>query len=294
MPRTTPLTSALTSALAGRGKSVAAAVAVAAVLGGAGAASAATIAGAAPVAHEAAHHVATHAKTAQAEAGHARVVTAAKPAAAAKPASSAKAAPGPAKPASSAKAAAPAHAKAAAPAPAKPAAPAPAPARPAPAPAAAPAPAPPATPYQVYDSVTPTQIPAGARIATYADGGYAAGPAAVAGRSHVTWIDTNASDPRAAALDVEPGDATPVQAATWTWQKLHSAAGDLAIIYTMRSDWPATQAAIATLPAAMQHQVRWWIADPTGVPHIVPGASATQWYWGQNYDISTAAPGSGL
>jgi hypothetical protein len=146
----------------------------------------------------------------------------------------------------------------------------------------------------VYDSVTPTQIPAGARVATYADGGYAASPAAVAGRSHVTWIDTNASDPRAAALDVEPGDATPSQAAAWTWQKLHNAAGDLAIIYTMRSDWPATQAAIATLPAAMQHQVRWWIADPTGVPHIVPGASATQWYWGQNYDISTAAPGSGL
>jgi hypothetical protein len=23
----------------------------------------------------------------------------------------------------------------------------------------------------------------------------------------------------------------------------------------------------------------------------VPGASATQWYWGPNYDISTANPG---
>ena len=44
----------------------------------------------------------------------------------------------------------------------------------------------------------------------------------------------------------------------------------------------------------MQHQVRWWIADPTGVPHVVPGAQATQWYWGHNYDISTALPGSGL
>ena len=44
----------------------------------------------------------------------------------------------------------------------------------------------------------------------------------------------------------------------------------------------------------MQHQVRWWIADPTGVPHIVPGASATQWYWGHNYDITTARPGSGM
>jgi hypothetical protein len=44
----------------------------------------------------------------------------------------------------------------------------------------------------------------------------------------------------------------------------------------------------------MQHQVRWWIADPTGTPHIVPGADATQWYWGHSYDITTARPGSGL
>src|SRR5215469_17086441 len=86
----------------------------------------------------------------------------------------------------------------------------------------------------------------------------------------------------------------PAQAASWTWNKLHDAARQTAIIYTMRSEWSATQAAIATLPQAMQHQVRYWIADPTGVPHIVPGAAATQWFWGQNYDISTAAPGSGL
>jgi hypothetical protein len=177
-------------------------------------------------------------------------------------------------------------------APAKSAVPASAPAaaaKPA-APAAVPAPA---QPYQVYDSVTPSQIPAGQPVATYADGGYAVNPASVAGRN-VTWIDTNGSDPRANVLDVEPGDATPQQAAQWTWAKLHNAAGQIAVIYTYRSDWPATQAAIATLPQAMQHQVRWWIADPTGVPHVVPGAQATQWYWGQNYDISTALPGSGI
>jgi hypothetical protein len=147
----------------------------------------------------------------------------------------------------------------------------------------------------VYDSVTPSQIPAGAPVATYADGGYAVNPANVASRPHVTWIDTNGSDPRAAALDVEPGDATPQMAAQWVAQKLHNAApGQVAIVYTMQSEWAAAKAAVATLPPAMQHQVRWWIADPTGVPHIVPGADATQWYWGQNFDISTAAPGSGL
>ena len=41
----------------------------------------------------------------------------------------------------------------------------------------------------------------------------------------------------------------------------------------------------------MQHHVKYWIADPTGTPHILPGAEATQWYWGPSYDISTANPG---
>ena len=258
-----PRTPRLTKALAGR-NAVAAAAAVAGVLAGAGTASAAVVAGGAP-AHEAAHHVATHAKADRAERAAAKTVTAAPTSAPAKSAA-------PAAPAS---------------APTKPSAPAAQPAAPAPAPA-------PAQPYQVYDSVTPSQIPAGQPVATYADGGYAVNPANVASRGHVTWIDTNGSDPKAAALDVEPGDATPSQAAAWTWNKLHGAAGQIAVIYTMRSEWPATQAAIATLPQAMQHQVRWWIADPTGVAHVVPGAQATQWYWGQNYDISTALPGSGL
>jgi hypothetical protein len=41
----------------------------------------------------------------------------------------------------------------------------------------------------------------------------------------------------------------------------------------------------------MQAHVKYWIADPTGTPHILPGAAATQWYWGANYDISTAKAG---
>jgi len=145
-------------------------------------------------------------------------------------------------------------------------------------------------PYQMYDSTTPGAIPAGHVIATYATGPYAVPASQVAGRP-VFWIDTNGSDPGAQALDVEPGDATPQMAATWTWQKLHADPTAKAIIYTMRSEWPATQAAIGTLPQWMQSHVRWWIADPTGYPHVVPGSNATQWYWGTNYDISTVLPG---
>ncbi len=151
-------------------------------------------------------------------------------------------------------------------------------------------PAPPAQPYQFYDSVTPSAIPAGHEIATYADGPFAVSPSQVAGQK-VLWIDTNGSDPSANVLDVEPGDATPSQAATWAQQKLSADPNGTAIIYTMQSEWPATQSAVASLPSWMQSHVRWWIADPTGYPHMVPGANATQWYWGQNYDISTANPG---
>jgi hypothetical protein len=148
----------------------------------------------------------------------------------------------------------------------------------------------PAAPYEIYDSVTPSQIPAGHEVATYADGGYAVSPSQVAGQ-HVLWIDTNGSDPKAAALDVEPGDATPAGAAAWAKAKLTADPDGTAIIYTMRSDWAAAKAAVSSLPGSMPAHVQWWIADPTGVPHIVPGASATQWYWGSNYDITTASPG---
>ncbi len=244
-------TNRLTSALAGRGKAVAAVSAAAAVLAGAGAASAATLTG-------------SGAASAATTAAHTAATAAPKPVA-----HTVKAA------AKAGKPAAKAATTATKPAAGKSAGKAAAPAR----------------PYRIYDSVTPSQIPAHARIATYADGGYAVAPSQVAGRGHVLWIDTNGADPRASALDVEPGDATPGMAATWAWHKLHAAASSVAIIYTMRSEWAAAQAAVATLPAHMQHQVRWWIADPTGVPHIVPGASATQWYWGHNYDITTAKPG---
>ena len=257
-------TTRLTSALAGRGKAVAAAAAAAAVLAGVGTASAAAMSGsAAPTAHLTAHVTAHH------SAAEVKAAAAVKPAThrSAQHTAPVKAAVArtTAKPEKAHR-----HAKVAA------------------------RPAAPARPYQVYDSVTPSQIPAGQKVATYADGGYAVNPANVAARGHVVWIDTNGSDPRAAALDVEPGDATPGQAATWAWHKLHNAAGSVAIIYTMRSEWAATQAAVHSLPAGMQHHVRWWIADPTGVRHIVPGADATQWYWGHNYDITTARPGSGM
>ena len=152
------------------------------------------------------------------------------------------------------------------------------------------APAQPTKPYLIYDSVTPAAIPPNQVVATYATGSYAASPSQVAGQKRVLWIDTNGSDPNATVLDVEPGDATPSMAATWAASRLTAHPNAHAVIYTMQSQWPAAQQAIATLPSWMQSHIRWWIADPTGVPHIVPGSDATQWYWGQSYDMTTATP----
>lgn len=144
-------------------------------------------------------------------------------------------------------------------------------------------------PYLIYDSVTPSALPSHHEIAIYSNGSYAAPRGAAAGRP-MLYIDTNGSNPNASVLDVEPGDATPTQAASWARARLSANPHALARIYTMRSEWAATKAAVDTLPASMRSRVRWWIADPTGVPHIVPGSDATQWYWGSSYDISTATP----
>ena len=149
----------------------------------------------------------------------------------------------------------------------------------------------PAKPSTIYDSVTASSIPAGADAAVYADGSYQATTAQVAGHKHVLWIDTNGSRTDASVLDVEPGDATPAGAATWVKAKLTTTPHATAIVYTFKSDWAPVTTAIHTLPAAMQSHVKYWIADPTGTPHILAGAAATQWYWGANYDISNAQPG---
>jgi len=154
----------------------------------------------------------------------------------------------------------------------------------------APAAKPAAKPYLMYDSVIPSAIPAHHVAAAYATGPYTASPSQLAGKGPVVWIDTIGNDPSASALDVEPGDATPQVAATWARNRLSSRPHAVARIYTMISEWPAVKAAVAALPQGMQSRVRWWIADPTGVAHLVPGSDATQWYWGSTYDISTATP----
>ena len=149
----------------------------------------------------------------------------------------------------------------------------------------------PSKPYEFYDSVEPQTVPAGAIVATYSTGAHPIPTSTVAGRKQVLWIDTLATDPGGSgALDVEPGCATPSQVPGWVSARLKSHPGQVAIVYMSLSEWPQVQADVASLPAWMRSRIRWWVADPTGVPHIVPGSSATQWYWGSTYDESMAEP----
>jgi hypothetical protein len=149
----------------------------------------------------------------------------------------------------------------------------------------------PAKPYKIYDSVTPSSIPTGKAAAVYSNGAYQASTASVSGRPSVVWIDTNGSNTSANALDVEPGDATPAGAAAWVQAKLTKNPNQDAIVYTFKSDWGQVISNVNALPGWMHSHVKYWIADPTGTEHVLPGSTATQWYWGPNYDISTANPG---
>jgi hypothetical protein len=139
--------------------------------------------------------------------------------------------------------------------------------------------------------VLPAAIPAGRIIAAYADGPHPSPVAETLGASRVIWIDIEGTDTAAEAIDVEPGCASPLAAATWARAKLSADPAGTAIIYTNISEWAIVRVDVASLPAWMQTHLRWWIADPTGEPHVVPGSQATQWYWGPKYDISTALAG---
>ena len=132
----------------------------------------------------------------------------------------------------------------------------------------------------MYDSTTPSQIPTSAPIvAGYIDGIYAwtaSDWARFPTSTHVTI--TVFGNLAARVADCERGDMTATQVARWAQLELN--AGRRPTIYSSPSTWPdvvAALAAIGEFPAA----VDWWAADPTGVPHLVPGSVATQYAWNQ-------------
>lgn len=150
-----------------------------------------------------------------------------------------------------------------------------------------------ARPYHFYDSAHPAGIPHGQAAAVYATGNYVAYPSDTKRLGHVIWIDVTGTDYEASTLDSEPGNADCAQAGRWAEHRLAEYLRQVARIYMSKSDWPACRAAVRRdVPKAERSRVHWWVADPTGYDHIVPGADATQWKWaGGQYDESTARPG---
>ena len=107
----------------------------------------------------------------------------------------------------------------------------------------------------------------------------AAPPSQLTGRGPVPWIGVNGNNPAAWALDVEPGDATPSTAASWALHKLSGGPH-------LHDGFGVAERAGGSRPRCALTSAG-GLPTPTGGPHIVPGSSATQWYWGSKYDVST-------
>jgi hypothetical protein len=156
--------------------------------------------------------------------------------------------------------------------------------------------APPAAPtgfFTMYDAVTVANIPADAHaIAGYTDGLYR-NVQEIRRRfgGRMVFTISVSSTGFGDCLDVENGDATPAQAAVWVRERLR--AGQWRpCIYASRSNMPAVWAELQHA-GVQRDQVRLWVADWTGEPHIPAGYDACQYHGGTTvpYDISLCNPG---
>lgn len=139
----------------------------------------------------------------------------------------------------------------------------------------------------MYDSTMPHHIPGGAVACLYINGNWKASATDASRFSRVLWIDVNGEDPsQASILDIENGDATPGHVPAWCQARVNAVPGTLLRLYCNISTWPEVKAAVRSMGTDLRGRVRYWIANPTGVAHLVPGSSATQYFWGQNYDES--------
>lgn len=147
---------------------------------------------------------------------------------------------------------------------------------------------------KMYDSTRPWLIPSDAEvIAAYANGRFAADFAQLQKqfpKARILQIDVLGTDPDASVKDIEPGDMNPGDAARVVDDRHQAHPGALTRLYCDQSEWPAVKLSVATLADEVRDCVRYWIADPTGIPHFVPGSDATQYEFGTSYDTSVYNP----
>lgn len=139
-----------------------------------------------------------------------------------------------------------------------------------------------------YDSTDPDLIPNGVHACLYGNGPYSARHYDGLDRfASVLWIDVQGDDwLDCSILDVETFDATPADVPEWVRRRAETR-GEPARIYCNLSTWPTIRKLVAEhLPWAYRKGIRYWIANPTGTEHLVPGSAACQWQWEGDYDVS--------
>lgn len=92
---------------------------------------------------------------------------------------------------------------------------------------------------------------------------------------------TDEANPLADVFDYERGTAPLAQVRTAVADRAKAYLPS--VVYVNESNWSTAKQDLRGLPVA------WWVADPTGKEHLVPGSVATQWGWFGTYDISLVA-----
>lgn len=146
--------------------------------------------------------------------------------------------------------------------------------------------------FNMYDSINPDLIPAGLvgpgdYVALYRNGRFAATPEQAARWDNRFFIDVigDAAD-ECSIADIETGDMTVDEIPPWCERRHSEHPRGMLRIYVNLGNWPAARLRVAELQPEVIDLVRWWVANPTGSPHIVPGSDATQWLWQGSYDQS--------
>lgn len=134
----------------------------------------------------------------------------------------------------------------------------------------------------MYDGINIGLIPATASdILCYTDGRYANVSAAKARFPQATIHTISAIGTTPSEwIDVEPGCVWPPSSAVELWLRWRNKG-----FYTNLSGRKILQSLL--LPG---EQPEWFIADPTGIAHIVDGSIATQYQWTPGYDVSLTTP----
>jgi hypothetical protein len=143
----------------------------------------------------------------------------------------------------------------------------------------------------MYDSVNWQEIPTDALyIAFYGNGKYAADRKAVEAKypkARCMSIDVIGNDYSAGILDVERYDATPGAVPGWVAGRLEAHPdGALCRVYMNLTTWPEVRKNVSNLSPYQRSFVRYFVADWTGRPHLVPGSDATQYENTSNWDAS--------